>query len=255
MRLHHKIIGEGMPLVILHGLFGTADNWATLARQWADHFMVVLVDLRNHGRSPHHPEMNYAMMADDLLALMDDLWMHRVFLMGHSMGGKTAMRLALDHADRVERLMVIDIAPRQYSGGHEHILALLKAFPLREITTRQEAEAWMKDHLRDQDVIQFLLKNLTRNNEGHFTWKMNLEAIDANYPAIGAAIQSSEPYLSPATFIKGGRSDYILEDDMMDIKRLFPNSELLTVADAGHWVHADHPEEMDQIVRRFFKDE
>lgn len=254
MRLHHKIIGEGKPLVILHGLFGTADNWATLARQWAAYFMVVLVDLRNHGRSPHHPDMNYATMAEDLLTLMDELWMHRVYLMGHSMGGKTAMRLALDHADRVERLMVIDIAPKSYTGGHEHILAILKAFPLREIQSRQEAESWMKDHLRNHDVIQFLLKNLTRDNEGHFIWKMNLEAIDTNYPAIGAAIQSSEPYLSPAQFIKGGRSDYIVEDDMMDIKRLFPNSTLHTVADAGHWVHADHPVEMDQIVRRFFKD-
>ncbi|HEX8656053.1 MAG TPA: alpha/beta fold hydrolase [Hymenobacter sp.] len=254
--LHHLDQGQGQPLVILHGLFGTLDNWQTLARRWATDagLRVVSVDLRNHGRSFHSPEHSYSLMAADVLALFDHLQLGAdTTLLGHSMGGKVAMRLALDHPERLARLIIVDIAPGFSDMRHQDdVLAGLHAVDLTAISNRQEADAALAPHIRNVGTRQFLLKNLYRKEDNSFAWRINLDVLAAQLPAIGEATESVTPFLKPALFIRGGNSDYIsTEDKLYGIPALFPNSEVATVVDAGHWVHAEKPDEVFQLVRAF----
>lgn len=256
MLLHYFDQGQGRPLVILHGLFGTLDNWQTLARRWATEagLRVISVDLRNHGRSFHSPEHTYASMAQDVLALFDHLQLGSdTTLLGHSMGGKVAMRLALDHPERLARLIVIDIAPRFSDMVHQNdVLAGLHAVNLAAITNRQEADAALAQHIDNVGTRQFLLKNLYRQDDNSFAWRINLEVLAAQLPAVGAETTSATPFLKPALFIRGGKSDYITADDKLHgIPALFPNSQVATVVDAGHWVHAEKPEEIFGLVQAF----
>jgi pimeloyl-ACP methyl ester carboxylesterase len=229
------------PLVILHGLFGTLDNWQTLARRWADEagLRVISVDLRNHGRSFHAPEHSYALMAQDVLALFDHLGLDaaRLTLLGHSMGGKVAMTLALGYPERLAQLIVLDIAPRFSDMEHQDdIIAGLQAVDLSTIQNRQQAEA----------------ANLYRREDNSFAWRINLPALVENLAAVGQEISSAQPFLKPTLFIRGGKSDYITADDKLhSIPALFPNSQVATVPDAGHWVHAEKPDEIFGLVRNF----
>ena len=254
--LHYFDQGQGRPLVILHGLFGTLDNWQTLARRWATEagLRVVSVDLRNHGRSFHSPEHSYALMAQDVLDLFDHLQLGPdTTLLGHSMGGKVAMRLALDHPERLARLIVVDIAPRFSDMGHQDdILAGLHAVNLAALTNRQEADAALAPHIHNMGTRQFLLKNLYRKDDNSFAWRINLAVLAAELAAIGEATTGPHPFPKPALFIRGGQSDYITPDDKLHgIPALFPNSEVATVVDAGHWVHAEKPEEVFGLVSAF----
>jgi len=256
MLLHHLDQGQGRPLVILHGLFGTLDNWQTLARRWATEagLRVVSVDLRNHGRSFHSPEHSYALMAQDVLALFDHLQLGAdTTLLGHSMGGKVAMRLALDHPARLARLVVVDISPRFSDMQHQDdVLAGLHAVNLASISNRQEADAALAQHIHNVGTRQFLLKNLYRKDDNSFAWRINLDVLNAQLPAIGEATEGVVPFLKPTLFIRGGNSDYITTDDKLHgIPALFPNSEVATVVDAGHWVHAEKPEEVFGLVQAF----
>ncbi len=245
------------PLVILHGLFGTLDNWQTLARRWADEagLRVVSVDLRNHGRSFHSPSHSYTEQAADVLALLDHLALDpaRLTVLGHSMGGKVAMCLALDYPDRLAQLVVLDIAPRFSDMAHQDdIVAGLQAVDLATIQNRQQAEAALARHIPQPGVRQFLLKNLYRREDNSFAWRINLPVLAANLPAIGQAVGASQPFLKPTLFIRGGKSDYVTPDDKLHgIPALFPNSQVVTVPDAGHWVHAEKPEEVFGLVRNF----
>ena len=253
--LHYLDQGQGRPLVILHGLFGTLDNWQTLARRWATEadLRVISVDLRNHGRSFHSPEHTYAVMAQDVLALFDHLQLGPdTTLMGHSMGGKVAMRLALDHPERLAQLIVVDIAPRFSDMEHQDdILEGLHAVNLAAITNRQEADTALAQYVGNLSTRQFLLKNLYRKEDNSFAWRINLEVLAAQLPAVGEAT-IGEPFLKPALFIRGGKSNYITPDDKLHgIPALFPNSEVATVVDAGHWVHAEKPEEVFGLVKAF----
>ena len=243
-------------MVILHGLFGTLDNWQTLARRWATEagLRVVSVDLRNHGRSFHSPEHSYALMAQDVLALFDHLQLGAdTTLLGHSMGGKVAMRLALDHPARLARLVVVDISPRFSDMQHQDdVLAGLHAVNLASISNRQEADAALAQHIHNVGTRQFLLKNLYRKDDNSFAWRINLDVLNAQLPAIGEATEGVVPFLKPTLFIRGGNSDYITTDDKLHgIPALFPNSEVATVVDAGHWVHAEKPEEVFGLVQAF----
>ena len=244
------------PLVILHGLFGTLDNWQTLARRWAAEagLRVITVDLRNHGRSFHSPTHSYAEQAADVLALLDHLALDpaRLTVLGHSMGGKVAMCLALDYPERLAQLIVLDIAPRFSDMAHQDdIVAGLRAVNLSTIQSRQQAEAALAQHIRQPGVRQFLLKNLYRQEDNSFAWRINLPVLAANLPAIGQAI-SGAPFLKPTLFIRGGKSDYITTDDKLhSIPALFPNSQVATVPDAGHWVHAEKPAEVFGLVQNF----
>ncbi|MDB5268325.1 MAG: alpha/beta hydrolase [Hymenobacter sp.] len=254
--LHYLDQGQGRPLVILHGLFGTLDNWQSLARRWATEagLRVISVDLRNHGRSFHSAEHTYALMAQDVLDLFDHLQLSQeTTLMGHSMGGKVAMRLALDHPERLARLIVVDIAPRFSDMEHQDdILAGLHAVNLAAITNRQEADAALAQYVGNLGTRQFLLKNLYRRDDNSFAWRINLEVLAAQLPAVGEETTGKAPFLKPTLFIRGGKSDYITaEDKLHGIPALFPHSQVATVVDAGHWVHAERPEEIFEMVKAF----
>ena len=258
MLLNHREQGQGRPLVILHGLFGTLDNWQTLARRWAEAgHRVISVDLRNHGRSFHTPEHSYELMSQDLLALFDSLQLEGVntSLLGHSMGGKVAMRFALDHPERLDRLVVLDIAPRLSDMGHQdNIIEGLNAVNLASIETRQQADDALAQHIRQPAVRQFLLKNLYRTEDNSFAWRQNLSALTEHMDAIGAEIAAAQPFLKPALFVRGGKSDYVTtEDKLYGIPALFPNSQVETIVDAGHWLHAEAPDKVFELIESFVK--
>lgn len=252
MKLFFRKSGSGRPLVILHGLFGISDNWAGLAKQWAEHFTVYAVDLRNHGQSPHADEWNYTVMAEDLLELFGDEKLSDVTLLGHSMGGKAAMRLALDYPMAVSKLIVSDIAPKAYAENNRHVVNALLNVQIDQLNSRKEAEAILTAELNDNGTVQFLLKNLfwRENPDGtkKLGWRLNLDVIARNLIHVGEATDWPAPCEVETLFIRGERSNYILPEDEPEIKRIFPNAEILTIPNAGHWVHADNPKAMYEAV-------
>ncbi len=252
MELNFKTFGTGEPLIILHGLFGTLDNWQTIAKELSAHFSVFIVDQRNHGRSPHtFDTFNYMVLADDLKAFMEQQWMYKARLIGHSMGGKTVMQLALNHPDMVERLCIIDIAPKQYGGGHEIILDAIGNLNLVTLKDRPQAEEALMNTIQDRGVVQFLLKNLTRNHDGSYSWKMNFKNLYDNYQHILNDIEHTGIFEGNTLFIRGDKSDYIQEEDYTAIHHLFPTATIETIQNAGHWVHADQPKQLLDSVLRF----
>lgn len=249
--LFYREFGAGNPIVILHGLFGFSDNWQTIAKGLADHHLVVTPDLRNHGRSPHLPTHSYPEMAEDLRSFMEEKWMFSTALIGHSMGGKVAMQLALSHPEMVEKLVVVDMAPGQAADKHSGIFEALLQLDLSSIGSRTEIEKHLSERIADLSTRQFLSKNITREENGTFTWKMNLPVLWRHFPDILAAVSSELPFEKPTLFVRGSRSDYIKDSDWDSIKLLFPQAELVSIADAGHWVHADKPAELLEVLRKF----
>lgn len=253
--LNHKSFGKGPALVLLHGLFGMLDNWQTLARKWADTRRVVLVDLRNHGRSPHQSDMNYDLMAHDVAELLEELGIDNCDLLGHSMGGKVAMQVALTFPELVDRLIVVDMAPRRYRPGHDSIFAALESLDTAAITSRQEAAEALGRHITDPGIQLFLLKNLARDPAGGYRWRMNLPAIKAAYPQLIDPVgNAGESFGKPVLFVRGGKSGYVQDEDWPLIEILFPAAKLATVENAGHWVHAEAPEAMLNLVDTFLKE-
>ncbi|MBK6932205.1 MAG: alpha/beta fold hydrolase [Saprospirales bacterium] len=250
MQLFFREFGQGSPVVILHGLFGFSDNWQTIAKALASHHLVITPDLRNHGRSPHLPTHSYPEMADDLKAFLEQHWIFKTSLIGHSMGGKVAMHYALHHPDMVDKLVVIDIAPGPADDNHSAIFRSLLDLDLSQIHSRQEAEDVLKTRIPDAGVRQFLLKNITRHADGAYSWKMNLPVLWNTYPDILAGV-SGDPFDKPTLFVRGSRSDYIKDSDFTFIKSLFPQAEIATIEGAGHWVHADQPGALLATVRTF----
>ena len=251
MELNYKEFGQGAPIIILHGLFGTLDNWQTVAKQLAEEHSVYILDQRNHGRSPHLDRLDYKLMAEDLQQFMEANWIHQASIIGHSMGGKTAMQFAQDFPDMVQKLIVVDIAPKAYKGGHQQIFEALFALDLSIVDSRKAADQFLETRIPDFGVRQFLLKNLTRSKDGGYRWKMNLPVIFENYSKILAPIELEEAADMPTLFIRGGKSDYIQEDDLSLLQSYFPNASLKTVEKAGHWVHAEAPVELIEIVKGF----
>jgi len=229
------------------------DNWQTSAKQLADHFTVYIIDQRNHGRSPHAEDFNYKVMAEDLQVFMEDNWIHQARIIGHSMGGKTAMQFALDYPDMVEKLVIVDIANQSYKGGHEVIFEALLNLDLDKIEDRKEADAILSQKIEEYGVRQFLLKNLTRAKSGGYQWKMNLPIIHENYQAILNEIESEEVFEGATLFVKGGLSKYITDDNFTYTKQFFPNASLKTIEDAGHWVHAEAPKKLLGELENFLK--
>ncbi len=251
MLLNYTVLGKGPALVVLHGLFGSLDNWLTLGRQWAGLNTVYLVDQRNHGRSPHDPRIDFPAMAADLQELFAREGIRQASVLGHSMGGKTAMRFALDYPELTASLIVADMAPKTYPSGHDLIFEALAALELPSLQSREDAEEKMTTLITDPGVRLFLLKNLTRNKDGSFRWKMNLDAIRAGYPYILEKIDADFPYSGPVCFIRGSRSAYVEDRDWPEIIRLFPQATLITLPDAGHWLHADQPAAFAAAVQDF----
>lgn len=251
MQLYCERHGKGHPLLILHGLFGSLDNWRTLSKTFGRSFAVFAIDLRNHGRSPHSDVFNYCIMAEDLHEFMQQQSLSSAYLLGHSMGGKTAMQFAGTYPDMVDKLIIVDIAPKAYPPGHEEIFAALSALDVKAIRTRQEADAALAERISDAPLRQFLLKNLDRETSGGFRWKINLDALFTHYEEILQEIRPQRVFGKPTLFIKGGTSDYIQEADTCAIKKIFPQAQIVSVPGVGHWVHAEAPQEFAKIVLDF----
>lgn len=255
MHLHFESVGQGEPLVILHGLFGSSDNWRFHSRRFRERFQVFALDLRNHGRSPHSVEMNYHVLAEDVHEFQQTHHLRQVNLLGHSMGGKAAMMFALRCPERVRKLVVVDMAPRAYSPFHTELLEALLALDLSKYETRGQVEEVLAHAIPEKPVRQFLLKSLTREGHGPFRWKINLPAISENYPRLSEALPMACPFDKPALFIRGEQSKYVRDKDWELIHELFPQAEMHTIARAGHWVHAEAPEEFLTVVQAFLAEE
>ncbi len=252
MKLFFRKLGTGKPLFILHGLFGSSDNWQTIGKQFAENYTVYFIDQRNHGRSPHNPEHNYAVMSDDLLELIQDENLDKVILLGHSMGGKTAMHFAITHPEKVEKMIVVDIGPKKYPVTNQNIIDALEKVNLAELKTRKEVEEVLIKDIIEQITLQFLLKNLYWSDEKNLAWRFNLESLKANAKRISEATIIPGTLLTmPVLFVKGGKSDHIFNADSKLINSMFANAKIVTIPEAGHWVHADKPKEFYEVVNEF----
>lgn len=250
--LFYRELGQGQPIVILHGIFGSSDNWLTQARILSEHYRVLSLDLRNHGQSFHDDQFDYPVMVSDLEAFIDEHQLRDPIVIGHSMGGKVVMNFALAHPEKLQKLIVVDIAPKPYNLEHYVILEGLKAVPIQTLTSRQEADAALTPFVPEPDVRQFLLKNLQRKPEGGFTWKINLPVIDKNLGNIGLDLHYPGTFEKPTLFIRGARSKYVKDEDMTRIRQVFPNVMLETL-DTGHWVQAEKPKEFVELVMKWLK--
>ena len=254
MELNFRELGQGAPLLILHGLFGSSDNWQTIAKQLANDYRVFLIDQRNHGQSPHSNEWNYTAMANDIEEFCMQQQLDHIYIAGHSMGGKTVMKLAELFPNRILKMMVIDIAPRYYALHHQTILAALNSLDFTQVKSRKEAENQLQQSIDDIGTRQFLLKNLYWVNDGELNWRFNLDAITNNIEIVGEATPADLNQIchTPTLFIKGEKSNYISDKDVVQIKQLYPNSELVSIANAGHWVHAENPLALYNAMKGFF---
>lgn len=250
MQLNYKKVGEGKPLIILHGLFGSLDNWMTLSKKLGELFEVYIVDARNHGFSPHADEFNYEVMADDLNEFITEHKIINPIVLGHSMGGKTAMQFAMNYPNKLSKLVVADIAPKPYPIHHDVILKGMFALDFDVITSRREADEELSKHIPDLSTRQFILKNLYWKEKGKLAWKFNLPVINDNIEMVGYELKNVSPFSKPTLFIRGTKSNYILESDFSKIKRIFTNAKIQDIA-SGHWVHAENPKKFFEILTSF----
>jgi pimeloyl-ACP methyl ester carboxylesterase len=253
MHLHSKVYGsESLPvLIILHGLLGSSDNWHSFGQRFGARFHTFILDARNHGRSPHSESFNYQVMAEDVVEFMKQQNISSTALLGHSMGGKTAALTALLYPELVDKLIVVDIAPRSYKTHHDQVFDALTFINLNEFKYRKDIDEALTVKIPEISVRQFLMKNLARDETGSFRWKMNLEVIEKNYAQINQELPQDRQFKKPSLFIRGGNSDYIRIDDLPLIAQLFPGSEVITINNAGHWVHVDASDEFSDIVFDF----
>ncbi len=250
MKLAYKEYGEGKPLVILHGLFGFSDNWVTHAKKFSTYFRVIIVDLRNHGYSPWSDDFSYQLMVDDVKELMDDLEIKKCILLGHSMGGKTAMLFAQQFPKMLEKLVVVDMGVKSYPLHHQHILDSFKNIDLSKLSARSEAEKLLAQFVESNGVRQFLLKNLYWKDKGKLAWRVNFPVLEREMNEILSALPFQE-VMVPTLFVRGALSNYIEDNDFEQIETYFHDSQIETVANSGHWVHAEAPEEFFEVVLGF----
>jgi esterase len=255
MQLNFKQIGEtGKPLIILHGVFGFLDNWLTISKAIADYgFKVYLVDQRHHGRSPQEGPLNFPTLAADLKEFLEQQQISNPILVGHSMGGKTVMEYAVTYPGTFEKLVVVDIGPKAYPIHHFKILKGLNAIPVDTIENRNQADEILSEYEPLLPVRQFLLKNLYRKDEGGFAWRFNLPLLSTDMANVGAEIKSNQKVETPALFMRGEKSTYILDEDLEGILDLFPNARLETITGAGHWVQAEQPKAFVATLLEFLE--
>ncbi|NVJ98345.1 MAG: alpha/beta fold hydrolase [Alphaproteobacteria bacterium] len=254
MELFYRTKGEGEPLLMLHGLFGSADNLGGLVRALESEFRMVMVDHRNHGRSPHATTNSYPEMAEDIFDVMDREGIDRAHVFGHSMGGKVAMQMAQLGPDRIGRLVVGDISPVSYDRHHDRILEGMQAVADAAPQDRAGAEEILSPFVEEPDVLSFLLTNWRRGDGGDWRWRLNLDAIRGDYNAIISGIEG-EGVDTPTLFLRGGLSDYVLADHRNTILKLFPNATVRTVEGTGHWLHAEKPDLVARLISRFLHNE
>ncbi|WP_405378712.1 alpha/beta fold hydrolase [Nonlabens sp. Asnod3-A02] len=252
--LHSIILGEGQPFLILHGFLGMADNWKTLGRKWSeDGFQVHLIDQRNHGRSLHSDEFNYSLMAQDIKEYCDEHELKNIILLGHSMGGKVAMRFAAENESYLDKLIIADIAPKVYPPHHSDIINGLKSIDFDKVSSRNDADEMLEKVISDFGTRQFLLKSLYRVEKGRYGWRFNLDILGESQEKVGVHDPITTPIKTPTLFIRGGKSGYILDSDVMIIEHAFAKAELKTIENAGHWLHAEKPQEFLTYVTKFVK--
>lgn len=252
MGLYFNKFGEGKPMLIFHGLFGTGDNWTTHAKKWSEHgFCVYTIDQRNHGRSFHSDEMNYALMRDDAIELIASENLRDITLLGHSMGGKTVMHLAQEIDFLIEKLIVVDMGVKRYPRHHDIVFQALRSVPVDQIQSRAEAETIFAQTAVDKATQLFLLKNLYWKEAGKLDWRFNLNALENHIEDILAEVPFSTTIQVPTLFIKGELSNYILNEDQAQLEHYFPNCKITEMKNSGHWPHAESPELFFQEVLNF----
>lgn len=252
IELFSRTRGQGSWLVMLHGLFGSGDNLGGLARALEAHFQILLIDLRNHGRSPHAGGMDYTAMAQDVLATMDREGIEIAPVFGHSMGGKVAMQMALMAPERISSLIVGDIAPVTYGGHHDKILEGMQVVADAAPQSRQEAQALLKPYAGEDDVLAFLMTNWRRDTAGTWGWRINLPAIIHHYDDIAAGLDGGR-YDGPVLFLRGEKSNYIEASYREQIIDLFPKASVKTIGGTGHWLHAEKPDMVARSILQFLK--
>jgi len=265
MNLFYRKLGENKPaLIVLHGLYGASDNWVSIAKTWQNDYEVYLVDLRNHGRSPHSLVHTYESMRDDVLELMDAQSIRKAIIVGHSMGGKVAMRMAMDKPERINALLVVDIAPKNYSidldknvARHQKILKAMLELDLPKIKKREDVNKLLESAISEERTRQFIMKNLKRNKNQSFSWKLNVEVIAKEILNITKGFSDNQITKNisgfPVLFIKGEKSDYIQSVDSERITEIFPSSEIEIIQNAGHWIHSEQPEKLSNLVLDFLE--
>lgn len=252
MKLFFRASGKGPPLIILHGLFGSSDNWFSVAKSFASNFTVYLVDQRNHGQSPHSEEFDYQLLAEDLHEFISSNDLRDAAVIGHSMGGKVAMNFAVKYPAQLSRLVVVDIVPKKYPIHHDRILDGLQALQLAQLKSRSDADTQLATYVPDSGERQFLLKNLERIPSGGFQWKMNLTSLDAHIGEISEGMVFPGSFPKPTLFVIGARSNYFRAGDEEVIHSTFPAAKIVRL-DTGHWVQAERPAEFIEAVLKFLQ--
>ncbi len=253
--LHSIILGQGEPLIILHGYFGMADNWKTLGKRLSESYEVHLLDQRNHGRSFHTEDFSYDLMVEDLQQYLRHYQLESVNIIGHSMGGKVAMLFATRYPELVKKLVIVDIGPKYYAPHHHEILKALNAIDFSEISSRNEIDELYKAHISEIGVRQFLLKNVYRKDKDKFGYRFNLKSLTENNPKIGEALPTQAVYKGATLFLKGSKSNYITEEDEMQIYQHFTQAKIKTIENAGHWLHAENPQQFYTEVLHFLNND
>ncbi len=255
MQLHYQSVGQGLPLILLHGLFGSADNFSAIAKYFSQTHQVISVDLRNHGRSPHSTSQLYSDMVEDIAELCDALNLGTTHLLGHSLGGKVAMQFAAQFPERVNQLIIVDMAMRTYPDEHTHLIDAMMAVDLSAMRTRSKIDQVLSSTIDNTMLRQFLLMNLVKKDpvngeDNRLVWRINLAALKANYSGMQQAVCSSTRYDKPCLFIHGERSGYVRDDDIEDIKVHFTKAQFASLP-TDHWVHAEQPQAFIKVVREF----
>lgn len=260
MELFFRKYGEGPPLIIIHGLYGSSDNWVSIGRKLAENFEVYLIDQRNHGNSPHSIDHNYHLLKDDLKEFMDSQSIEKAIIIGHSMGGKTAMFFAAEYPERVSHLIIADISPRSYKTtnssqllSHNTIIKAMFNIDFYGITSRDEIDDILAKSIPEKRIRQFLLKNVNRTKDNEYSWSLNIKTIKNELGNIMEGLDENQPEITgfPVLFLKGEKSEYIQQEDENQIYRIFPYADIETIPNAGHWMHAEQPEIFLQKVRDF----
>ncbi len=255
MQLFSRHLGEGEPLIILHGLFGMSDNWLNIAKKLSDKYSVFLPDIRNHGQSPHSNIINYSVMAGDINEFVINNNIENPVIIGHSMGGKVAMQYALNHKNNIKTLIIVDIAPSIYDKRYSHINMLQAMLSVKpsEYSKYSDVEDILKNTIKSKQLLSSILKNLKRDNNGKLIWKLNVEAIYNSYNNLGEAIISDNIFTTKTLFIKAENSEYLKPEQYQDIYKLFPNAAIKIMPEVSHWLHAENPELFVKIVLDFLK--
>lgn len=252
IQLNYKKYGQGDPLIVLHGLFGSLDNWVTLGRKWAENFTVYLVDLRNHGKSPHTDTHTIDDMATDVRYFIQTHEIKKPVVLGHSMGGKVAMELALTYPDLLQALIIADIGAHAYPRSHDTIINAIRSLDFDTVESRNDIQDRLNESINNLGIVLFISKNIERTKTG-YRWKMNIDTLERDYEEILKAIKPGRVFDKPSLMLRGERSGYVTTENINLLRQLFPNIQIETIEGAGHWLHAENPIEFEERVRGFME--